>query len=70
MRTGISLEVTAADRRRLMSIVRDGNSAQKHVWRAEIILLGADGAGTMEIMRRTEKSKPCVWPLSPMLRIV
>jgi len=61
MRTGISFEVTPADRRRLLSIVRNRNSAQKHVWRAEIILLGANGAGTTEIMRRTGKSKPCVW---------
>ena len=34
---------------------------QKHVWRAEIILLSADGAGTVEIMRQTGKSKTCVW---------
>ena len=61
MRTGISFEVTPADRRRLASVVRDRNSAQKHVWRAEIIRLGADGLGTTEIMRRTGKSKPCVW---------
>ncbi|RME99520.1 MAG: IS630 family transposase [Alphaproteobacteria bacterium] len=61
MRTGISFEVTPADRDRLESIVRDRNAAQKHVWRAEIILLSGDGAGTGEIMRRTGKSKPCVW---------
>jgi len=61
MRTGISFEVTPADRRRLGSIVRDRNAAQKHVWRAEIILLSADGVGTAEIMRQTGKSKPCVW---------
>ena len=61
MRTGISFEVLPADRRRLEAIVRDRNAAQKHVWRAEIILLSADGAGTTEIMRRTGKSKPCVW---------
>jgi len=61
MRTGISFEVTTADRRRLASIVRDRNSAQKHVWRAEIILFTAGGVGTTEIMRRTGKSKPCVW---------
>ena len=61
MRTGISFEVTPADRRRLGSILRDRNAAQKHVWRARIILLSADGLGTTEIMRRTGKSKPCVW---------
>ena len=31
------------------------------VWRAKIVLATADGHGTNEIMRRTGKSKPCVW---------
>ena len=39
----------------------DRNAPQKHVWRAEIVLLTADGVGTNEIMRRTAKSKTCVW---------
>jgi hypothetical protein len=33
-------QVSAADR----------NASQKHVWRAEIVLLTADGLGTNEIM--------------------
>jgi transposase len=33
----------------------------KVVWRAKIVLATADGCGTNEIMRRTGKSKPCVW---------
>ncbi len=61
MRTGISIAVGAAERLRLERVVRDRNSAQKHVWRASIILLSSDGLGTMEIMRRTGKSKTCVW---------
>jgi transposase len=61
MRTGISIEVSAPDRERLEALVRDRNAAQKHVWRAEIVLLTADGLGTNEIMRRTGKSKTCVW---------
>jgi transposase len=61
MRTGISLTVSASDRRRLESLVRDRNASQKHVWRAEIVLLSAEGIGTSEIMRRTSKSKTCVW---------
>ncbi len=61
MRTGISFEVSPADRRRLEIVVRDRNAAQKHVWRARIILLSGEGCGTVEIMRRTDKSKPCVW---------
>jgi len=50
-----------ADRRRLEAIVRDRNAQQKHVWRARIVLLGADGLGTNAIMRETGKSKTCVW---------
>jgi transposase len=42
-------------------LVADRNASQKHVWRAEIVLLTADGLGTNEIMRRTAKSKTCVW---------
>ena len=61
MRTGISIEVSPADHRRLEALVRDRNAAQKHVWRAEIVLLSAAGIGTVEIIRRTGKSKTCVW---------
>ena len=46
MRKGISITVTPADRVRLDAIVRDRNSPQKHVWRARIVLLTADGKGT------------------------
>ena len=41
--------------------LKDRNTPQKHVWRAEIVLLSADGIGTNEIMRRTGRSKTCVW---------
>ncbi len=61
MRSGISITVSPAARLRLEGVVRDRNAAQKHVWRAAIVLLGADGAGTTKIMRRTGKSKTCVW---------
>ena len=61
MRTGISITVSASDRDRLAALVKDRNAAQKHAWRAEIVLLSADGIGTNEIMRRTGKSKTCVW---------
>src|ERR1700730_212292 len=61
MRNGISMTVSRSDRRRLQALVADRNASQKHVWRAEIVLLTADGLGTNEIMRRTAKSKTCVW---------
>src|SRR5208282_4994299 len=61
MRTGISLSVTPADRDRLRDLVKDRNAPQKHVWRAQIVLLSAEGAGTNAIMRETGESKTCVW---------
>jgi hypothetical protein len=61
MRTGISITLKPADRRRLKVLARDRNTPHKHVWRAQIVLLSADGVGTNEIMRRTGESKTCVW---------
>ena len=61
MREGIIVDVSPTDRRRLEAVVADRNSPQKHVWRARIVLLTADGDGTVEIMRRTGKSKTAVW---------
>jgi transposase len=61
MRSGISITVSPADRRRLLALTRDRNAAQKYVWRARIVVLTAEGLGTNEIMRRTGKSKTCVW---------
>jgi hypothetical protein len=53
----LSITVSPADRRRLLALVKDRNAPQKHVWRAEIVLLSAGGAGTNAIMRQTGKSK-------------
>ncbi len=61
MRTGISITLKPADRRRLKALARDRNTPHKHVWRAKIVLLSADGVGTNEIRRQTGKSKTCVW---------
>ena len=61
MRSGISISVSAADRRRLETIVADRSTPQKHVWRARIVLLTADGLGTNALMTATGKSKTCVW---------
>jgi transposase len=61
MRKGISIAVTPADRLRLEAIVRDRNSPQKHVWRARIVLLTADGQGTNAITRLLGKDKTVVW---------
>jgi transposase len=61
MRKDVIVEVNAANRARLEAIVAARNSPQKHVWRARIILLTAAGLGTVEITRRSGKSKNCVW---------
>jgi Homeodomain-like domain-containing protein len=56
-----NIALKPVDRRRLSTVARDRNAPHKHVWRAEIVLLSADGVGTNEIMRRTGKSKTYVW---------
>ena len=61
MRTGISFTVSSSDRKQLEAIIASGNSAQKHVWRALIVLLSGDGVGTQGIMNATGKSKTTVW---------
>ena len=61
MSARISITLSAEDRARLETVVADRNSAQKHVWRAKIVLATAEGCGTTEIMRRAGVSKPCVW---------
>ena len=61
MRTGVEVRLGPGDRERLEAVVGSGNSPQKHVWRARIVLLSAEGIGTMEIQRRTGKGKPTIW---------
>ena len=53
--------LSARDRASLDAVLADGNSPQKYVWRARIVLLTADGHRTAEIMRRTGKSKGVIW---------
>lgn len=55
------LKLSAEDRVTLEAVVANRNSPQKHVWRAKIVLLTADGHGTAEIMRRTGKAKTVIW---------
>lgn len=61
MRNGISISLSPTDRACLAGIAADRNSPKKYVWRAQIVLLSADGVGTNEIMRTTGTSKTCVW---------
>jgi hypothetical protein len=63
--TAASLECLAPEiggrRACLGAVAANRNSPQKHVWRASIILLTADGLGTNAIMRGTGRSKSVVW---------
>ena len=56
------MTLSPADRRRLETLVRDRNTVQKHVWRARIVLISADGIGTNEIApdlaRSTRRGDP------------
>ena len=61
MRSNISITVSPVDIDRLRAVVKDRNAPQKHVWRAQIVLLSGEGLGTNAIMRETGKSKTCVW---------
>ena len=61
MRTGVTLTITQADLDRLHALVKDRNAPQKHVWRAQIVLLSAEDVGTNAIMRETGKAKTCIW---------
>jgi len=49
MRAGIYFTVSSIDRQRLSALIRDRNAPQKHVWRAEIILLSGDAVGTVTL---------------------
>ena len=64
MRQGISITVDAAACARLAAIVADRNRPQKHVWRARIILLTADGvvtSGSRTWSLRSPWPDPCSW---------
>jgi transposase len=61
MRGNLGLFVSSADRARLAAIIADRNRPQKHVWRAQVVLLTGDRVGTNEIMRQTGLGKVSVW---------
>jgi transposase len=61
MQRDVEVRLGPGDRERLEAVVADRNRAQKHVWRAQIVLATAAGCGTTEIMRQAGVSKPCVW---------
>jgi transposase len=56
-----NIRLSTAERSELEAVVANRNSPQKHVWRAKIVLLTADGRGTAEIMQATGKAKTVIW---------
>jgi transposase len=61
MRKQAEFVLRARDRAELKGILGDGNVPQKIVKRAKIVLMTADGAGVMAIMRAVGVSKTTVW---------
>jgi len=55
------IELGAKDRAALQDIVADGNTRQKIVKRARIVLMTAEGHGTVAIMRMVGVAKTTVW---------
>ena len=53
--------VSAADRARLEAIVADRNRPQKHVARAQIVLLSARRSDVASVARQAGISRPAVW---------
>lgn len=56
-----AVEVGGRDRAALRAIVADGNTPQKIVKRARIVLMSAEGHGTVAIMRAVGVAKTTVW---------
>jgi transposase len=61
MREGVEVRLRPDDLERLEGVVGNRNSLQHHVWRARIVLMTVDGAGTMAIRAATGKGKPTIW---------
>ena len=57
----IDIVLVAKDRTRLKRIAADGNTPQKIVKRAKIVLLSARGQGVTAIMREVKVAKTTVW---------
>ena len=56
----VRIQLVPGDRDRLEALTANGNTPQKHVRRARIVLLAGDGVGTDEIQRRLGASKPTI----------
>jgi transposase len=55
------IELRQEERSRLEKLVTAPRTLNRHVWRARIVLLSAEGVGSIVIARRVGKSKRTVW---------
>ena len=56
MYTSISVALCPSERKCLLALVNNRNAAQKHVWRAEIVLLSAEVARPHEVIQFAYKT--------------
>ena len=56
----VKIQLAPVDRDRLEALIANGNTAQKHVRRARIVLLAGEGIGTNDIHRRLQVSRPTI----------
>lgn len=56
----VRIQLAPGDRDRLEALIANGTTPQKHVRRAQIVLLAGDGIGSTEIQRRLQVSRPTV----------
>ena len=61
MERSTDVQLAPGDGEGLERLIAARDTRQKVVWRAQIVLLAAQGCGTVEIMRRTGESKPTEW---------
>lgn len=61
MRKDISIALGETDRHRLEALVADRNTPRRHVRRARIVLLSADGVGANGVMAATGAAKTTFW---------
>src|SRR5712675_1790642 len=61
MHERMNIHLSRSERSSLEAVVANRNSPQKHVWRAKIVLLTANGCGTAKIMQATGKAKTVIW---------
>ena len=56
----VRIQFAPGDGDRLEALIANGNTLQKHVRRARIVLLAGDGIGTDEVQRRLRVNKPTI----------